>query len=68
MSLRIFHLFFISISVLLAFGFGIWGVRSFSTGGDPMNMFMGAGSFVLGVALIIYGIKVRRKLKQVTHE
>jgi hypothetical protein len=68
MSLRAFHLFFISISILLAFGFGIWGVRSFSTGGDTTNMFMGVGSFILGAGLIIYGIKVRRKLKQVTQE
>lgn len=57
MSLRIFHLFFIVVSVLLAFGMAAWG---WGQGAD--QRVLTAVCAVLGVALTVYGVWfVRRK-------
>jgi len=59
MSLKTFHIFFISVSVLTAFGFGVWLYQhSF--------LVYGLISFLLGKALIVYGIYFLRKLKHVS--
>ncbi len=55
MSLRGFHLFFIAASVLLSAWVGAWAV-------ERQNWWMAAIFFVLGAALVVYGLRVRRKL------
>jgi membrane protein implicated in regulation of membrane protease activity len=56
-SLKTFHLFFITISTLLCAWVGVWAVRH---GREAL-----AALFVaLGVALITYGVRFRRKLKE----
>ena len=63
MSLKHFHLFFIALSVLTAFGFGAW---SLLTRGLPASFFwMGWISLIGGVALLIYGVRFYRKSKKV---
>ena len=57
MSLKAFHVFFISVSVLLCFGFGVWCFRNNGYTG------MGVGSLLIGVGLIVYEISFLRKLK-----
>jgi hypothetical protein len=49
MSLRAFHVIFISTSVLLAFGFGAWCL-------DAQPSWLGAGlvSFAFGLGLVGY--------------
>ena len=66
MSLRAFHLFFVAMSTVLAFGVGLWGVRTFASEGDPTNAVLGVTSFILCLVLVVYGIKVRNKLKHMT--
>lgn len=48
MSLRSFHLFFIALSIVLAAGFGMWGL---------LNHYevLGALSLAFGVLLVVYG-------------
>lgn len=63
-SLKQFHIFFITLSVMLCFGFGVWGVNSYSShphGGT--NLVLGLLSFLAGVVLIAYGFKVFKKLR-----
>ena len=64
MSLKNFHIFFISLSTLLCFGYGLWELRSYlgsnGTGTQPL---LGIPALVLGVVLIVYGVKVFQKLK-----
>lgn len=63
MSLKTFHLFFIALSTLLAFCFGAWGIQEFVSQDDVSNLVLGAGSIVVGGALVVYGTRVREKLK-----
>ncbi|MFQ6616931.1 MAG: hypothetical protein ACE5HZ_09250 [Fidelibacterota bacterium] len=63
MSLRVFHIFFITVSVLFAFGFGWWGLHSYLQHTDRVLMlWLGLTSFAVGGILIFYGIKVFQKL------
>ncbi|MEE2876367.1 MAG: hypothetical protein VX822_01105 [Candidatus Neomarinimicrobiota bacterium] len=63
MSLKAFHLAFISLSTLMAFGFGAWAFA------EESGSFTGYGmlSFLSGVALIVYTIKFLRKFRDVSY-
>ncbi|MEE9288086.1 MAG: hypothetical protein V3U69_00705 [Bacteroidota bacterium] len=65
MSLKNFHIVFISLSILLAFGFGIWGINSYSVSDNTTHLSLGIISIVVGVGLIIYGREVYQKLKKI---
>ena len=65
MSLKAFHIFFIVVSILLSFGFGVWGIYTHLSFGNVTFLIMGLVSFVIGIALIIYGINFMKKLKHV---
>ena len=65
MSLKNFHIFFISLSTLLAFGFAIWGINSYSVSDNTTHLSLGIISLLVGVGLIIYGMKVFQKLKNI---
>ena len=67
MSLKAFHIFFIVVSVVLAFGFGAWGVYVHLAGDDFAYLAMGLVSFVLGLVLIFYGINFLHKLKHIKY-
>ena len=54
MSLRAVHICFISLSTLLAFGFGLWAVRSYPGSGNPTSLGLGIASFLGGIFLIGY--------------
>jgi hypothetical protein len=63
MSLKAFHLFFIAVSIVCAFGFTAWCVKEFMVQPDSNQIVMAVLSFIAGIGLIVYGVKVRRKLK-----
>ena len=67
MSLKAFHIFFITISVLLTFGFAAWLLREYAWGGDAGMLIAGIASILAGVALIFYGRRFLRKLKHVSY-
>jgi hypothetical protein len=67
MSLKAFHIFFILLSTLLAFGFGFWAVDDFSHSGSGFHLTLGLGSFIAGFALAWYGVWFLRKLKHVSY-
>ncbi len=68
MSLKAFHLIFISASCALALGCGIWGLKSyFSKGGTTLDLLFGIGSLVVLVGLILYERYFLRKLKNVSY-
>ena len=67
MSLKAFHLIFITAAVLLAFGFGAWMLQVHKDSGAAGDYNMGIGSIVVGVALVIYEIYFLRKLKKVSY-
>ena len=64
MSLKQFHLFFIAVSILILFGFGIWGVQAYTA--EKMNggiLSLAILSLVAGAGLIVYDVLAYRKFK-----
>lgn len=57
MSLKAFHVFFISAAVLLCFGFGLWCLN------QPGYTLTGIASFVVGAALIAYEVNFLRRTR-----
>ncbi len=55
MSLRKFHILFISVSVLLTFGYGGWSLRFYANEGGGIYLTMGLLSLLAGVGLLVYG-------------
>jgi len=62
MSLKAFHMIFIVCSIVLSFGYGVWALSFYSHLKGPLYFIMGCLSLLLGVALIIYGVNVFRKV------
>lgn len=65
MSLKVVHIFFIAASVLMSFGFGVWGIYIFTAGDTVWYLVMGIGSTLIGVVLVIYGINFVQKFRHV---
>ncbi len=67
MSLKTFHLVFITASSALAFGFGVWELKEAFSGGGTMSVILGVGSLIAGVALIVYERYFLKKLKNISY-
>jgi len=65
MSLKAFHIFFISLSILLSVGLASWGISSFVSQGSPGALALGVLFFVTGFALLVYGRGFLRKMKEI---
>ncbi len=65
MSLKAFHLFFIATSVLLAVGLGTMTLQAFLQRHELAPLGWSIVSFSAALALIVYGVQIRRKLKDV---
>ena len=67
MSLKAFHVIFITAAVLLAFGFGAWMLNVYKDSQAASDFNLGVGSLVVGVALVVYEVYFLRKLKKVSY-
>ncbi len=67
MSLKAFHILFITVSVALSFWFGWFELSRYSESRAAMDMWFGAGSCVTGVVLIVYGVYFLKKLKNISY-
>jgi hypothetical protein len=68
MSLKAFHLVFITAASALAFGCGVWGLESFaSRAGQASDLVFSLGSFAAGAGLILYERYFLKKLKNVSY-
>ncbi len=66
MSLKTFHLLFITAATALAFGCGAWGLKDYwSAEGRLVDLLFGLGSIGCGVGLILYERYFLKKLKKV---
>jgi hypothetical protein len=63
MSLKSFHIFFISVSGIMSLGLGAWSARAYSITGDGGFLTLSLVGFGALAALIPYGIWFLRKLK-----
>ena len=67
MSLKVFHLVFIILSILLAFGFAMWSLVSYSNAKATLDLVFGLIGLGAGVALIFYFRFVLKKLKNMSN-
>lgn len=67
MSLKAFHIVFITASVLLSFGMGWFEIDRYQETRLGMDLWLGVGACGAGVALIAYGIYFLRKLKNISY-
>ena len=64
MSLKGFHIFFITVSSLLAFGGGVWCLWVNSVAGAPVYTLGAILSFAAALGLVIYGVWFYKKMKR----
>jgi hypothetical protein len=65
MSLKAFHLLFITAATALAVGCAIWGLKAyFSEGGRGSDLAFGLGSIAVSVGLVLYERYFLKKLKR----
>jgi hypothetical protein len=67
MSLKAFHVLFITLSCLLCFGCGAWQLTvASSPDGASSNLYIGLAAIVAGLALIAYEYYFLKKTKNVS--
>jgi hypothetical protein len=68
MSLKAFHVIFITASSALAFGWGVWELKTgFSADGHAVDFVYGIGSLAVSIGLIFYERYFLKKLKNVSY-
>ena len=68
MSLKSFHIVFVTVSMLLTIVVGLWAVGQYREGAGGFGMLMfGVGSFIGTIALAIYGKYFLKKLKHISY-
>ena len=67
MSLKSFHVFFIAVSVLLSAGMGIRSLRIFLEEQALIQLAWSLLAFGAALALLIYGRRFLKKLKDVSY-
>jgi hypothetical protein len=68
MSLKAFHVVFITASSVLAFGFGVWELKDALSGdGGAISAILGLASLAVGVGLIFYERYFLKKLKNISY-
>ena len=67
MSLKAFHVVFVTASILLAFGFGASSYFAYKDQGKTVDLVYAIGSALAGGTLLIYFKFVLRKLKNISY-
>ena len=68
MSLKAFHVIFITAASALAFGFGAWLLRAYrSPDGTTSDLVWAVASLVVGASLLVYEGFFLKKLKNVSY-
>ena len=68
MSLKAFHVVFITAASALAFGCGVWELKNaFSADGRALDYVFGGLSLAAGVGLIVYERYFLKKLKDISY-
>ena len=68
MSLKAFHLIFISAASAMCVGCGVWGLCNYlAANGGAFDLLFAIGSFATGISLIVYEKYFLKKLKNVSY-
>ena len=63
MSLRFFHVFFVTVSVLMTLGVGGWSVNAWQGDGAASWLTLAAVSFAGAIGLALYGARFLKKTR-----
>ena len=64
MSLRIFHIVFVIVTVVLSLYVALWGIREFAQARDMKALILGLVFLATAGVLMVYGKKAFRKLRE----
>lgn len=64
MSLRVFHIVFIVVTIVLSLYVALWGISQFQAERNVSSLAVGILFLCAAVALMVYGKKTFRKLKE----
>ena len=64
MSLRIFHIIFVTVSIALSLFVTIWGVREYLATHSSGALLLAVVFLACGVVLVLYAGRVFRKLRE----
>ena len=64
MSLKNFHILFITVSLILSVSFGTWAVLAHREETGSAYLVMGILAFVVAVTLMVYGVWFLRKINR----
>ena len=67
MSLKTFHLVFITLAILISIGFGVWGILSFIERNDALELSLGILSLLIAITLVIYERSMFKKLHHIRY-
>jgi steroid 5-alpha reductase family enzyme len=67
MSLKAFHIFFVSVSVLLMLSVGAWCFGNYRRDGVLADLFWGIASLVVAAGLAVYGKYFLKRLKHISY-
>jgi hypothetical protein len=67
MSLKAFHLIFISAASLLCLWFAVWMWKAYQAEAVRTDLYYAVGAGVMGVALLVYEGYFLKKLKNVSY-
>ena len=63
MSIRVFHIIFVVVCVLLSVFVGVWGIREWQATASSGPLLLGVIFLLLGFVLVVYGRRVFLKLR-----
>jgi len=68
MSLKALHLVFVNAFSALSFGCAVWMLRKYlGPEGHPADLAYGIGAVLSGIAIIVYGLRFLKKLKNISY-
>lgn len=67
MSLKAFHIFFITIAALSSLVTGVWSVGEWRASGDGTILMLGVVSLVVLAGLVPYGLWFMKKFRNVSN-
>jgi len=68
MSLKAFHIFFITLASFMSAGCAVWAFKAHaSPDSQPWQLWFGIGGVVSMVALLIYGFSFLKKTKNISY-
>lgn len=68
MSLKAFHIFFITLASAMSAGCAVWAFKVFnSVEARPWQLWFSIGAALVAVALLVYGVSFLKKMKHVSY-